>query len=391
MDDTINNKMQENAVQVDVSHSLANIEQDTWNQLAGPQNPFLQHQFLVALEQHRCLQEYGWYPQHLLIEEDSQLVAAMPMYVKDNSYGELVFDWSWADAYQRNGLPYYPKLVTAIPYTPATGPRLLIAPHVDRSHYARLLIKAATQHARQHNMSSMHWLFTNKMDTELLQQRGMAMRLGCQFHWHNQNYTSFDDYLQYFSAQKRKKIKRERRRVTEQDVTLEIRHGNEMTEELWHIFHNFYSSTFERKSGMATLSLAFFQEIGETMPDSIVIVFAKHAGQYVASAFNMRGSETLYGRHWGCNEAFHSLHFEACYYQGLDYCIEHGLHSFEPGAQGEHKISRGFLPTATWSAHWINDAQFRQSIEQFVQHEQSGMQHYIESLQAHSPFKTVNP
>ena len=236
-------------------------------------------------------------------------------------------------------------------------------------------------------MSSIHWLFTDQQNTAALQNANMMLRLGCQFHWHNRGYQDFDHYLQAFSSSKRKKIKRERRRVQEQAIDIEIRHGADMTEELWHIYHDFYCDTFDRKSGMPTLSLDFFQSIGANMPDNIVIVFAKHEGKYVASAFNIRGKDALYGRHWGCSAEFHSLHFEACYYQGLEYCINNRIATFEPGAQGEHKISRGFLPTKTWSAHWVAHSDFDKAIRQFVLQEQKGMQHYINSLAAHSPFK----
>lgn len=379
-------------MRIEIIESLLSIDASAWNQLAGESNPFLQHAFLAALERHRCLDEYGWYSQHVAIFEHDQLVAAMPMYIKDNSYGELVFDWAWADAYHRQGLPYYPKLVTAIPYTPATGPRLLVHPEYDYITYAKALIDFALEHAEKLNMSSMHWLFTDPRDTNLLRERGMSMRLGCQFHWTNHGYESFDHYLQTFSSQKRKQIKRERKRVVEQDIQIDIHHGDEMDEELWTIYHRFYSSTFDRKSGMATLSQAFFQEIGNTMPRNVVVVFAQHQGQYVASAFNLAGTTTLYGRHWGCEGHYHSLHFEACYYQGLDYCIKQGLQHFEPGAQGEHKISRGFLPTETWSAHWIANDVFADAIQRFADQEQIGMQHYIKSLEEHSPFKqTVEP
>ena len=371
----------------EIIESLSTIDLPAWIRVAGKSNPFLQHPFLNALERNHCLEEYGWYPQHICIFEHDKLIAAMPMYIKDNSYGELVFDWAWADAYHRHGLPYYPKLVTAIPYTPATGPRLLVDSEYDYATYADALIGFALEHARQLNMSSVHWLFTNQRDTALLREHGMAMRLGCQFHWTNHGYDSFDSYLQTFSSQKRKQIKRERKRVAEQGIEIEIRHGNEMNDELWAIYHQFYSSTYDRKSGMATLSLDFFQEIGETMPHNVVIVFAKHDGKYVASAFNVAGESTLYGRHWGCDGHYHSLHFEACYYQGLDYCIKHGLQYFEPGAQGEHKISRGFLPTETWSAHWIANDSFSDAIRRHTEQEQIGMQHYIKSLAAHSPFK----
>ena len=374
-------------MRIEIVEQLSTIPPEDWNRVAGDVNPFVQHAFLSALEKNRCLEEYGWYPQHMVIHEENQLIAAMPMYIKDNSYGELVFDWAWADAYHRSGLPYYPKLVVAIPYTPATGPRLLVASDKDFNFYANKLIDEAMHFADKNNMSSIHWLFTDTASTDLLESKNLMMRLGVQFHWRNRGYESFDHFLESFSAQKRKKIKRERRRVQEQDIQIEIRHGDQMNEELWQIYHHFYCDTFDRKSGMPTLSLGFFQEIGATMPDNVVIVFAKHEGKYVASAFNMRGKDTLYGRHWGCSADFHSLHFEACYYQGLGYCIKHGLASFEPGAQGEHKISRGFLPTKTWSAHWVAHPEFSRAIRQFVTQEERGMQRYIKSLFAHSPFK----
>ena len=373
----------------EIVERLNTVDPANWDRLSDGRNPFLLYAFLSALENNHCLDEYGWYPQHILIYEEQELVAAMPLYIKDNSYGELVFDWAWADAYHRSRVPYYPKLVCAIPYTPATGPRLLVAPEREYSRYARALIAHSVELAQQNDMSSLHWLFTDERDTQLLRDTGYPLRLGCQFHWHNANYQSFDHYLETFTAQKRKQIKRERRRVQEQGIILEVRHGDEMTDELWQIYHDFYCSTFDRKSGMATLSREFFQEIGTTMPRNLVLVFARHGEEYIASAFNLRGADTLYGRHWGCRAEYHSLHFEACYYQGLDYCIKHGLQSFEPGAQGEHKISRGFLPTPTWSAHWIAHPQFREVIMQYTQREQVSMQHYIDSLMAHSPFKTT--
>ncbi|MEJ2361451.1 MAG: GNAT family N-acetyltransferase [Gammaproteobacteria bacterium] len=376
-------------MQFEIVERLNTVDPDAWDRLGDGRNPFIRHAFLSALETNHCLEEYGWYPQHILGYEDGTLVAAMPLYIKDNSYGELVFDWGWADAYHRAGLPYYPKLVCAIPYTPATGPRLLIAPDKAHTTYAKALLDHSLELAQHNNMSSLHWLFTNEEDTGLFRDEGYALRLGCQFQWQNDNYESFDHYLSFFTAQKRKQIKRERRRVQEQGIVLEIRHGDEMSEELWQIYHDFYCSTFDRKSGMATLSLDFFREIGRSMPRNVVVVFARDGNDYIATAFNMRGSDTLYGRHWGCRAEYHSLHFEACYYQGLDYCISQGLQSFEPGAQGEHKISRGFLPTPTWSAHWIAHPQFRDVITQYTQREQVSMQHYIDSLMEHSPFKAT--
>ena len=378
-------------MQLSIIGSLSEVAAEEWNALVHPDNPFARHELLIAMERHDAVgKTFGWYPQYLLARDNGKLVGAAPMYLKDNSYGELVFDWAWADAYQRSGLNYYPKLVVAIPYTPATGQRLLVHPAFDYQTVAPAMITAATEHARNIKVSSLHWLFTNEQDTALFKnQPDYMLRLGCQFHWHNQGYQSFEDYLSHFSSSKRKKIRQERRRVKDQGITLEVLHGDEASQEQWQIYHRFYNSTFDRKYGYATFSQGFFLEIARTMPRNIVLVLAKHQDDYVAGAFNVRGSETLYGRHWGCSHEFHSLHFEACYYQGLEYCINNGLQRFEPGAQGEHKIARGFLPAKTWSAHWIADERFKTPIEQFVSHELKGMEHYIAELHEHSPFKNI--
>jgi len=370
--------------------SLNAISANEWNALAGFENPFTQYEFLIALENNGAVgKEFGWLTHFFLAYNgDSKLVGALPLYIKFNSYGEFVFDWAWADAYQQHGLRYYPKLVSSIPYTPATGARLLIA---DKSHYkdiADALINAVLSFAEKSQLSSFHCLFTNKQDSEYFKNHSrMMMRLGCQFHWRNNNYNSFEHYLEQLTSKKRKQIKRERRIVKEQEIEFEILNGHTATEQQWDIYHRFYESTFERKSGMPTLSNNFFKEIAHTMPESIVLVLAKYKNEYVASAFNLKGIDTLYGRHWGCSDEFDNLHFEACYYQGLEYCIDNGLKYFEPGAQGEHKIARGFMPTKTWSAHWIAHPQFNQSIKNFLQHETGGMLDYIQELNGHSPFK----
>ena len=361
---------------------------DEWNALIDDDNPFARYEFLNALEQHDCVgQTYGWLPQHIIVRENGTLIGASPMYLKNNSYGEFVFDWAWADAYHRSGVEYYPKLVTSIPYTPATGQRFLIKEKQRYTEISQLIIRVGLQHAKAIGVSSVHWLFTNEQDTRELENQNLMLRLGCQFHWQNKNYTDFDHYLSFFNSKNRKKIKRERKQIQQQEISIEIKTGHEMTNELWHIYHDFYTSTFDKKSGMATLSLNFFKAIGETMPDNILVLFAKHEDHYVASAFCIRGKNTLFGRHWGCNAEFDSLHFELCYYQGLEYCINHGLNRFEPGAQGEHKIYRGFLPTETWSSHWLAHPEFNTIIRKHVQHEQQGMQHYIKEMQSHSPFK----
>lgn len=374
---------------ITVCDSLSTVNPPDWNQLVGNDNPFARHEFLYAMEKHGAVgEEFGWIPQYLLAYQDEILIGAIPMYLKDNSYGEFVFDWAWADAYARNGLNYYPKLVVSIPYTPATGNRLFMHPEYDQNKIANALINHALLHAQKLGVSSLHWLFTDEGETQYLKQHpDFLMRMGCQFHWHNYNYRNFDDFLESMRSSKRKKIRRERKHVHEQNINLSVLTGNEISEQQWDVYHRFYTSTFARKSGIATFTKSFFQEVGETMPENIVMVMADYNKQYVASAFNLRGTQSLFGRHWGSRAEYNSLHFEACYYQGLEYAIENRLQRFEPGAQGEHKISRGFLPTATWSAHWIADPKFREAISQFLQHETRGMQHYISELTEHSPFK----
>lgn len=375
-------------MQLRIVDHLDAIPAADWNALSDGRNPFLAHEFLSALEHHQCVGErYGWLPRHLAVYDRDRLVGAAPLYLKDNSYGELVFDWAWADAYQRAGLRYYPKAVVAIPYTPATGPRLLVHPEADAVRVSDLLIESALELCRELQLSSLHWLFTNAADTERLQARGLLLRRGVQFHWHNPGYRDFQDFLDTFTAEKRKKLKRERRRVLEQGIELRVVHGNEAGDEEWRSAHGFYASTFDRKSGMATLSLDFFREIGRTMGERVVLVFAYAGKTPVACAINLRGPDALYGRHWGCSAEYHSLHFEACYYQGIDYCIRYGLKLFEPGAQGEHKITRGFVPTATWSAHWIADERFRTAIADYVQREAHAVSDYADTLNEHVPYR----
>ncbi|MEO6696525.1 MAG: GNAT family N-acetyltransferase [Gammaproteobacteria bacterium] len=369
-----------------VLNSLDDIPAADWNSLAGEANPFLRHEFLAALERHRCVgAEAGWIPQHLVLHEQGKLVGAVPMYLKDNSYGEFVFDWAWADAYRRAGLSYYPKLVVAVPYTPATGARLLLAEESPR--IADVLIEGALEHAQRLKVSSLHWLFTTEQDTRRLESHGLMRRTGCQFHWHNQTYRDFDDFLAQLTAEKRKKVKRERRYVREAGIEIEVLNGRQISAEQWEIFHRFYSTTFQKRGGLASLGLEFFQEIGQTLADNVVLVLAKHHGRYVAGAFNLRGTDTLYGRHWGCCEEFHSLHFEVCYYAAIEHCIALGLTRFEAGAQGEHKLSRGFLPTPTWSAHWLSHPAFSRAVEEFLSHEQDNMAYYMNELGEHTPYR----
>ncbi len=375
-------------MELKVFSSINEIGREAWNAVSGTDQPFLRYEFLSALENNRCVgSRFGWLPRHLTAFEGANLVGAIPLYLKENSYGEFVFDWSWAEAYQRAGLAYYPKAVVAVPYTPATGRRILTAGHTDRNQVATALIDLAQDWSQSQKLSSLHWLFPDTADTRRLEDRGLLLRLGCQFHWHNQGYRDFDDYLDCFNSRKRKKVRRERRYVQQAGIGIRIVHGHQASDTELAVMHEFYRSTFDKKWGHATLNLGFFREIATTMGEQLVLVIASQGPRIVAGAICLRSGETLYGRHWGCYEDYHSLHFEACYYQGIDYCIANGLRCFEPGAQGEHKISRGFLPTPTWSAHWIADGGFRKVVDRFLQQETAAMLDYMQELSEHSPFR----
>ena len=375
-------------MKITVVDDLSTVDRQSWNHLIQDNNPFLKHEFLFALEKHGCVsKECGWQPQHILIHDNNnRLIAASPLYIKYHSHGEFVFDWSWAEAYQRNHMAYYPKLVSAIPYTPMTGQRLLISPEVNSTEVGKLLIEATIELAQANNLSSVHWLFPTVEQKDLFQQQGLAIRLGCQYHWHNQGYESFEHYLSHFSSRKRKNILKERRQVQQLGLEIRVLHGNEISHEEWQLFHQYYCDLYDRKWGFPSLTLGFFEEIGETLAQQVVLVQAYRGNECIANALNLRSDDTLYGRHWGCSESLPGLHFEACYYQGLEYCIQHGLKSFEPGAQGEHKIARGFLPTPTWSAHWISDPRFRDAVDHFTKTEMAEMKSFMKKLNSNSPF-----
>lgn len=365
--------------------AIAEIGSQDWNQLAGTSDPFTRYEFLHALEQHQCLGEsFGWLPQHIAVRDsNNNLVGVSPLYIKTNSYGEFVFDWSWASAYEQAGLPYYPKLVCSIPYNPVTGMRL----YAPDDTIKKVLVQQTINVAKKLNMSGVHWLFTNTADTEVFSHMQFMQRLGCQYHWKNQDFNSFDEFLGTFISRKRKKVKRERRMVRDQNINIEIIHGDEASEELIERAHFYYTNTFDRKSGIPTLSVGFFKQICSTMGNQVVFMFATLEKKHIACAICLRGDDALYGRFWGCQQEFHSLHFETCFYQGIEYCIKHKLQRFEPGAQGEHKITRGFLPTKTWSAHWIKDERFQPMLHSFCQREQQAMHVQCEELCSLSPYR----
>jgi predicted N-acyltransferase len=382
--------MDDNTFEIRIEEGLENISPEQWNLLGGNDNPFLSYAFLHGMEIHACVgEEFGWYPRHITLWEQDRLIAACPIYIKTNSYGEFVFDWSWASAYERSGGHYYPKLVCGIPYTPSTGRRLLVHPdHPEPKRLKQHMIDTAIEMARSAGYSGMHWLFTDEEDTALLRENGLIMRMGCQYHWNNNQYRDFDDFLSRMSSKKRKNIRRERRLVAEQNLQLEVIKGPDISDELWETFYGFYVDTFDKKSGIPTLTLPFFRDMSRQLGENVLLVMASDEDGYVAGAINFVGKDSLYGRYWGTRrDDYDCLHFETCFYRGIEHAIANGLHSYEPGAQGEHKIPRGFLPTPTWSAHWLNDPGFREVIARYCNQEITLMKGQCEELYALSPFR----
>ncbi|MDQ2696059.1 MAG: GNAT family N-acetyltransferase, partial [Pseudomonadota bacterium] len=313
------------------------------------------------------------------------------LYLKTHSYGEFVFDWSWAQAYHRHGLAYYPKLVSAIPYTPATGQRLLVAAGVDPQPVIQAMLDQVAAEAAGAGCSSVHWLFTTAGETRALVGRGYLRRLGCQFHWHNPGYRDFADFLEVLNAKRRKNIRRERRLAGASGLEVVLLPGHEVSDGQWRAFHGFYCDTFRRLGGWPTLTLGFFRDIAATLGEQILLVLARDGRREVAAAISYASRTTLYGRHWGCLKEHDSLHFEVCYYQGIDHCIRRGLTRFEPGAQGEHKIWRGFLPAVTESAHWLAHPGFRQAVDDFLRRETPAVLEYARALGQHSPYREEAP
>jgi predicted N-acyltransferase len=331
----------------------------------------------------------GWQPLHLSCRDaDKRLVGALPLYLKSHSYGEFVFDWAWADAYQRHGLRYYPKLVSAIPFSPVPGPRLLIAAEAPREPIAAALVAETRNLAKQFRASSIHCLFP--LETELPEWTVAAFltRRDTQFHWHDRSYGDFEGFLKSFTAEKRKKVHRERRRIAEAGIEMRMLSGHELDAALMEAMYRFYLSTYEKRGRTAYLTREFFDELRRVMPDALRICFAFQGGTPLAAAICLQGGDTLYGRHWGSEQEFHSLHFEACYYQGIEYCLRAGLKHFNPGTQGEHKISRGFEPTYTWSMHWLERQEFRAAIDENLQREQHLVNAYRRETEAHLPFNS---
>ena len=370
--------------------SINAVDSVAWNALAAGE-PFLRHEFMAAMEASGSIGAgTAWQPCHLALSDNAdRLVGALPLYLKHDSRGEFVFDWSWADAYERAGFNYYPKLVCSVPFTPATGRRLLIADVASRDADAigQQLLQAALDFARDSGSSSLHILFPENRERASLARAGLLERKGCQFHWTNDGYQSFDDFLSRFSSAKRKKARRERRRIREAGIEFEHLDGREPSASDWDSIYQFYSHTFHRRGRDPYLNREFFDLVAHTIPENLVIILARFQTQPIATAICFRSDDTLYGRYWGSLADFHSLHFEACYYQGIEYCIREGLQHFEPGTQGEHKISRGFMPTPTWSYHWLSEPGFQAAISDFLVRETSHVDTYMGELNERGPYR----
>ena len=371
-----------------ISTSISLIDPAAWDALDAGGSPFLRHAFLATLEQTGCVGgDTGWYPAPITLHDRHGLAAAAPAYIKTHSYGEFVFDFAWAQAYARYGLEYYPKLIIGVPFTPVGGARLLVRPDLDGSKVRAQLIAAIREFAESRNLSSVHGLFVNESDCEAFEAAGWLPRRDVQFHWTNQGYRDFDHYLESFTADKRKKTRRERRRVAEDGIRFETLRGREIDAATIDEVFNLHRHTFLRHHNEPYLNRACFRALPAALGDSFLIKRARAGDETAAAAVFFEGGEALYGRYWGAYEQHHSLHFETCYHQGIEYCIERGISRFESGAQGEHKVARGFAPATTWSMHWIVDPRFRTAIAEYLQREGEDRDDYERYIASHVPYR----
>jgi predicted N-acyltransferase len=370
---------------LEIVDSMQEISQQQWDALAGDM-PLLSHAFLSALEDSKSVgMGTGWQPYPMLVHENKQLVGAMPLYIKSHSYGEYVFDWAWAEAYERSGLDYYPKLVSAIPFSPITSARLLTQDDAIKD----LMLEALTETLHKHKLSSAHVLFPDDDCAAVLQKAGWLKRNGVQFRWHNQNYADFEAFLSTLSHDKRKKIHQERKKVAQAGVVCRPIKGADITEADWDFFYSCYCNTYIEHRSTPYLTRAFFSQLSRTMPQNIVLMVAEIAGEPIASALNFYNQTTLYGRYWGATQFVSGLHFELCYYQAQQFCIAENITYFEGGAQGEHKLARGFEPRSTCSYHQISHPDFKAAIAHFLTREEAGIAAYTNELEERAPYKVV--
>lgn len=371
--------------------STASVPADVWNGLVPqthgkPDSPFLDHAFFLALEKsNSATAETGWQAQHIIISADDEPVGLMPLFAKSHSQGEYVFDHAWADAYMRAGGNYYPKLQSSVPFTPAATPKLLV-PSEDKA-IQHVLLSATEQLATRVDASSVHATFITEAEEDIAQDHGWLTRHDTQFHWQNQNFENFDAFLASLASRKRKTIKRERRTALADGLKIEWLSGSDLKEEHWDIFFDFYMDTGARKWGQPYLTRAFFSEISASMADSIVLMLAYDGDIAIAGALNFVGKDTLYGRNWGCSRDVPFLHFELCYYQAIDYAIANGLKTVEAGAQGEHKLARGYSPSITRSMHWIAHEGLKRAVEDYVDHEKRAVLQNQLLLNNHTPYR----
>ncbi len=372
--------------------SITEIGATAWNELTGTDNPFTRFEFLHALQQSGCTTETtGWKPRHIAVYSEvnaaQRLIGVMPLYEKTNSRGEYVFDWSWANAYQTHGLNYYPKFVSAIPFTPSHGRRLFIDKSVSRKNAATLIFEKIKETSEHIGASSWHILFPAKEENQLFEALGIPARTACQFHWFNKDYSSFDDFLNTLNSRKRKNIRKERQKVAGQGMRFETIEGADITSQHWDTFYHFYQSTYMMRGMQGYLNQEFFAEIGAQMPEQLLMIVALNRDKIIAAALFFKSAEKLFGRYWGSVRGYQFLHFETCYYQGQEYCIQHKLKSFDSGAQGEHKIQRGFEPITTYSNHWIANKGFAQAITNFLDAERPHIERYKEEAFSLLPFR----
>lgn len=370
-------------IELRVLSSVAGFDPKEWNALTGA-NPTVSHEYLLALEETRCASsETGWSPRFIGAFAGKKLVGAIPLYFKSHSYGEFVFDQAWADAYEQNGLEYYPKLVSSVPFTPVSGPRAM----AESEGLQKILIRAAVQLAEAAGASSLHILFPTEAAAKEMKDLGLMLRNTVQFHWRNAGFKSFSDFLAGMRHDKRKKILQERRKLKEANVTYEQIRGGEATEEDWKFFYTCYLHTHHLYRSPAPLTLEFFLQLGRTMPGSILLIFASKNGKRMAAAFDLFNSTHFFGRSWGALEYIPGLHFEVCYYQAIEFCIANDISIFEGGAQGEHKLARGLLPVTTWSAHWLAHPEFAAAVDDFLKRETGSIVQYVNELNESNPFR----
>ena len=375
---------------IEVFEKFSNFKKSDWDEISKNQNPCLSYEFLNSAEGTGCASfKTGWKPKHLaLFDKKRKLRAAMLLYEKHHSWGEYVFDFTWAQAYQNHNLTYYPKLISCIPFTPISSNKILTKDAEDKAaateliHYAIKLTNTT--------YSSLHFHFVKIEESVLLESCGFLTRTDCQFHWQNNNYLSFDHFLNTFTSRKRKKIKRERKKIIEQNINFKWLKGSDINKNKWSLIYDLISMTFYKKGSSPYFNFNFFMELSLKIPDNLLVIIAEHNAKLIGASLFFVGNKGLYGRYWGAADNYDSLHFETCYYQGIDYCIKNKIDHFEPGTGGEHKISRGFIPSKTWSAHYLKHPEFSAAVKHHLHAESQHIDRYIQEVQKHSPYRANN-